>query len=218
MSFEAVEEIAVKEAIVIQQRLNLPKTVIEAKKLITEGRKLEDNGDYESAVTTYKAALSKWPQNADLANKISSLYLVQLRQNASAVHFAKKALQINPEEAKASLNAAIGLANMQKRQEAQQYFDQSVSGESPVREALLSYAVFSEEHKVYDAAIRILAKHDRIYGENLDSMLAQARILDKLGHSEDASEKYQSILLSGFRVPPDLKKYINGRIAFSQQQ
>ncbi len=217
LTFEAVEEIAVEEAIIIQQRQNLPKTVIEAKKLISKGKKLENDGDYENAINHYNDAFTKWPQNSELANKISSIYLVQLRQNANAVHYAKKAVEIDSQNMKASLNAAIGLANMRKYDEAQQYFDQSISGKNPSKESLLSYAVFSEERQLYDSAIKLLQKHDMMHGENLNSMLAHARILDKQGSYDEASEKYTTILLSGFRIPPDLKKYINGRIALSKQ-
>ena len=41
-------------------------------------------------------------------------------------------------------------------------------------------------------------------------------ILDKQGNHEAATEKYKKILLSGYRIPPDLEKYIKGRVAFNQ--
>ncbi|NOQ46324.1 MAG: energy transducer TonB, partial [Desulfobulbaceae bacterium] len=79
-----------------------------------------------------------------------------------------------------------------------------------------SYAVFSEEQKQYDGALKLLGKHDTLYGADLNSMIATARIYDKQAKSEDATKAYKAVLLSGFRVPPDLKKYIKGRIALSQ--
>ncbi|MFZ5797434.1 MAG: AMIN domain-containing protein [Desulfobulbus sp.] len=216
LSFEADENIAVQEAIVIQQQMNVPPEVAEAKKILQKGRELEKNGSYEDAVEAYTEALAKWPDNDRLANKIASLYLVYLRQNAKAVYFAKQALQTNSKNAGAALNAAIALANMQENKEAQQYFAQSVSGDKPSREALLSYAVFSEEQKLYDGAITLLDKVDNLYGQSVDSMIAYARILDKKGNHAAATEKYKAILLSGFQIPPDLKKYINSRIALNQ--
>ena len=55
-----------------------------------------------------------------------------------------------------------------------------------------------------------------LYGANLDSMVAYARLLDKKGSQDAATEKYKSILLSGYQIPPDLRKYINSRIALNQ--
>jgi type IV pilus assembly protein PilQ len=216
LSFQADETMVAQEAIIIQQQQNIPPEVIEAKQIVQKGREAEKKENYETAVTLYTEAWEKWPENARLANKIASLYLVYLRQNAKAAFYARQALEVDSDNRSAALNAAIALANMQQYQEAQQYFDQSVSGEKPSKEALLSYAVFSETQKEYQAAITLLDKFNGIYGENLDSMLASARILDKMGNHQAATEKYNKILLSGFRVPPDLEKYIKGRIAFNQ--
>lgn len=216
LSFEADENIAIQEAIVIQQQMNIPPEVVEAKKTVQQGRNHEKNGNYEDAITAYTEAFAKWPDNDRLANKIASIYLVQLRQNAQAAHYAKQALQINDQNANAALNAAIALANMQEFKEAQQYFDQSVSVGSPSREALLSYAVFSEEQKQFEGAIKLLDKFESLYGRTVDSMIAYARILDKQGNHEAATEKYKAILLSGYRLPPDLAKYIKSRIALNQ--
>lgn len=216
LSFEPDTTVTAQEAIIIQQRQSMSKELIKAKQLIGQARKLEKKEEYESAIRRYEQALDLWPDNARLANRIASIYLVRLRQNAKAVYFAKKALKLDPDNSAAALNAAIGLANMQEYKEAQQYFDQSVSMEKPSSEALLSYAVFSEERKKYDGALKLLRKHDALYGQNLDSMVATARILDKMGKHEKAGEQYKAILLSGYRIPPDLAKYIQGRIALSQ--
>ncbi|BCO10350.1 hypothetical protein GF1_27260 [Desulfolithobacter dissulfuricans] len=216
LSFEADEKLTAQEAIVIQQRENIPKRIIEARQLIARARQAETKENYETAVQAYTEALGKWPENGRLANKIASLFLVQLHQNAKAAYYAKKALAADPTYTAAALNAAIALANMQMNHEAQQYFDQSVSVARPSAEALLSYAVFSEEQQKYEAALKLLGKHDRLYGETLNSMIAEARILDKMGQREAATKKYRAILLSGYRVPPDLKKYIAGRVALDQ--
>jgi len=125
---------------------------------------------------------------------------------------------VNSKNTGAALNAAIALANMHENKEAQQYFAQSVSGDKPSREALLSYAVFSEEQKLYDGAITLLDKADKLHGQSADSMVAYARILDKKGDHAAATEKYKAILLSGYQIPPDLKKYINSRIALNQSK
>lgn len=216
LSFEADEELTVQEALIIQRQQSLPPAVVDAKKLIAKGRKAEKRGNVETAVKMYETALKKWPQNDRLANKIAAVYLVQLRQNAKAVYFADKALAADKANSSAALNAAIAHANMQENSQAQQYFDQSVSVGKPTREALLSYAVFSEEQNRYDASMKLLQKYEELYGQSLDSMVARARILDKQGEHDSATEAYRAILLAGFRVPPDLKKFITGRISISQ--
>ena len=215
LNFEADEKVAAKEAIVIQQQMNITPEVAAAKQSVQKGREQEKNGNYEEAVKSYLEAFAKWPDNDRLANKISSIYLVYLRQNAKAVFYAKQALQVNSKNSGAALNAAIALANMHENKEAQQYFAQSVSMDKPAREALLSYAVFSEEQKLYDGAITLLNKVEKLYGQSVESMITYARILDKKGESAQATEKYKEIMLSGYQIPPDLQKYINSRIALN---
>lgn len=77
----------------------------------------------------------------------------------------------------------------------------------------MSFAAFSENNGQNEAALKLINKFNTYYGENLESMIAKARILDKLGKTEDASKQYQSILSSGFQLRSDLKKYIEGRLA-----
>ncbi|MDH4317348.1 MAG: AMIN domain-containing protein [Desulfobulbaceae bacterium] len=213
LSFEADPGLAGKESIVIQQQLNLPPEVINAKKIIGEAVEMANKGEYETAIAKYKDAFALWPDNAELANLISSIYLVKLNQNANAAFFAKKALEIEPANNGAALNAAISLANMHNYNEARVYFDQAVSSAKPKKEALMSYAVFAEQQEHHDAAIKLIQKHNALYGNNVDSMLAEARLLDKMGKYSEATDKYTSILLSGFHIPMDLRKYINGRVS-----
>ena len=52
-----------------------------------------------------------------------------------------------------------------------------------------------------------------LYGDSLDTMISRARILDKEGNSEKAVAEYRAILLSGYQLPADLKRYIKGRLA-----
>jgi len=211
LSFEADEEMVVQESLIIQQQENLPAEIVEAKKILAQGRKAEKNGNIEFALKLYEEAFKKWPKNARLANKIAATYLVQLRQNAKAAYFAGKALVLDKNNTSAALNAAIANANMQENRVAQQYFDQSVSVGKPTREALLSYAAFSEKQKNYAAAANLLEKHDKLFGQNLPSMLSRARILDKMGETDAATESYKAILFAGFQVPGDLKKFIKDR-------
>ena len=208
LTFEVNDEIISQESIIIKQEKDTPPEQLEAKKLIANGRAAEKKGDVETAVRFYEKALSKWPENTKLATKISTTYLAKLSQNAKAVFYAKKALKADKKNSAAALNAAIGNANMEEYRQAQQYFDQSVNTGKPSREALISYAAFSERQRQYDAALRLLEKLEDLYGKDLNSMVAQARIYDSLGDSGAARKEYNAILHAGFRVPPDLKKFI----------
>ena len=124
----------------------------------------------------------------------------------------KRLLLLTKKNSSAALNAAIGHANMEENRQAQQYFDQSVNNGKPSPQALISYAAFSERQQQHDAALRLLDKFDELYGKNLNSMVSHARILDKQGNQGAASKIYKAILYSGFRVPPDLKKFILNKI------
>ncbi len=201
--------------ITIKQEQHIPPAMLEAKKLIARGRMAEKKGNLENAVQLYEKALTRWPKNAKLANKISAIYLAKLNQNAKAVYFAKKALAANKKNSGAALNAAIGHANMKENRQAQRYFDQSINTGKPSREALISYAAFSERQKQYNAALRLLGKLNELYGQDLNSMVAQARILDAQGNHAAARKIYKSLLYAGFRIPPDLKNFIMNKIKYN---
>jgi type IV pilus assembly protein PilQ len=208
-------------SIVIKQGDVSPQTeeLTEGKKLVAQATRLEQSGNLEQAVTLYEKAFHGWPKNPEkaiLANKIATVYLARLNQNAKAVYFAKQALDLDKKNTEAALTAAIGLANMGESSQAQQYFDQSVSiGKKPSQEALINYALFSERHQQYEAALRLLQKYDELYGESLDSMISRARILDQQGRRGEADQVYNALLHAGFQVPPDLRAFIMGRIRSS---
>nr|WP_320010967.1 secretin and TonB N-terminal domain-containing protein [uncultured Desulfobulbus sp.] len=213
LSFEADSAVIEKEALVIQQQERQSEEVVEAKQIIARGLKAEKRKDFETAVGIYEQALEKWRKNVELANKISAIYLVQLQQNAKAMYFSQQALKIDPKNEIALLHAGIACANMLDTSKADQYFARSVQAKKPMRESLLNYAAFKEEHNAYTPALSLLERHDLLYGKSLDSMIAAARISDKMGNTRKANKLYQGILTSGFRLPPDLAKYIQGRVA-----
>ncbi len=206
-SVEKVESISVK------QRLETPKEVVEAKKLLLQAGNAEKNGQYEKALSLYETAYANWPENAQLASRISSLCLVRLGMNAKAEHYAKAALNLEPDNASAALQAAIASANMKKIDAAKAYFDRAISGANPPSEALLSYAAFAEECESYNGALTLLGKNADLYGDTLDTLVSKARIFDKAGNTAKAIEAYNAVLLSGYEVPADLRRFIEGRIA-----
>ncbi len=201
------------EAISVKQRLETPKGVVEAKTMIQQANAAEKSGQLEKALSLYESAFNNWPENGQLASRIASLCLTQLGLNAKAVHYAKATLTLEPANAGAALQAAIGSANMKKTEAAKAYFDLAISGETPPSEALISYASFAEEYQSYNGAMALLARHEALYGDTLDTLVAKARILDKLGHSAQAVAAYNAVLLSGYTVPEDLQQFIKGRIA-----
>ena len=133
--------------------------------------------------------------------------------NAKAVYFAKESLKIDPRNSQAALYAAIGLANMNQIAEATDYFSQSVSAPTPMKEALISYASFSEQNGQPESALKLIAKYNTLYGESVDTMVAKARIYDKMGQKEKANEQYRALLASGYQLVPGLKQYIQARLA-----
>ena len=201
------------EALSVKKRLETPKGVVEAKTLIQQANAAEKSGQFEKALSFYEKAFGFWPDNSQLASHISSLCLIQLGLNAKAVHYAKATLNLEPANGGAALQAAIGSANMKKTEAAKTYFDLAISGEPPASEALISYASFAEEYQSYNGALALLARHEALFGDTLDTLVTKARILDKLGLPAQAVAAYNAVLLSGYPVPEDLQQFIKGRIA-----
>ncbi len=213
LSFKADAAVIEKETLVIQQQERQSAGMVEAKEFISKGIQAEKREDFENAVSFYERGLEKWPKNISLGNKISAIYLVRLQQNAKALYFAQRTLKVDPKDQVALLHAGIACANMQDTAQADQYFSRSVQTMKPLQEALMNYAAFKEDRKSYREALALLSRHDQLYGKSLDSMVASARITDKMGSRLQADTLYQAILNSGFQVPPDLKKYIQGRVS-----
>lgn len=212
LSIKADLELIEQESLVVEQIENVSVEVNKSKELILKARELEGKEKFEEAATVYADALKLWPDNENISNRLATLYLVNLGMNAKAVHYAKESLKHNPKNSQAALYAAIGSANMQRTSEASEYFAQSISQSPPMREALVSYAAFSENIGKNEEAIKLLEKYHSHYGETLDTMVAKARLLDKLNLFKEGTLQYKAILASGFQIRPDLRKFIEGRI------
>jgi type IV pilus assembly protein PilQ len=201
-----------QEALIIEQSAAQSPEIMQSKELIRKARIEEQSDNIEKAVVLYEQALKLDPKNAKLANRIAMLYLANLRINAKAVYFAKESLKIEPKNSQAALYAAIGLANMNQIAEATDFFAQSISDKTPKKEALISYASFSEQNGQPDAALKLIAKYTAVYGESVETMVAKARIFDKKGQKDKASEQYRALLASGYPLVPGLKEYIQSRL------
>jgi len=213
LAFEADVEVIAQETLVIEKSAGQRKEIQEAKALLLTAQKHEDLNEFENAASVYAKALELWPENSVVSSRLAALYLVNLGINAKAVFYAKQSLKNDPKNTHAALYAAIGLANMQQISEASDYFSQSISGTPPMKEALFSYAAFSENNGQNDAALKLYKKYESHYGETIDTMVAKARILDKQGLPKEATKQYHAVLASGFQLRPDLKKFIEGRLA-----
>ena len=204
------------EKLQVVQKMEMSPEVLEARKLTRAARALEKQEEYEDALALYEKAFDMSPKNGKLAARLASLYLVHMGMNAKAVFFGKEALKIDENDQTSALYTAIGLANMKRNAEAKEYFELAVSSPRPDSEALISYAMFSEENANYLDALLLLARHEDQYGDSIDTMIARARILDKEGNTEKAAAEYRAILLSGYQLPADLTRYIKGRLAMEQ--
>lgn len=213
LTVEADTEIVEQDALVIEQSANLSKEVLAAQELLRKGQLADESENYEEAADLYEQANKLWPTNAKISNRLATLYLVNLGVNAKAVHYAKESLKQEPANTRAALYAAVASANMQRNQDAIEYFTQSISGTPPMKEALISYATFCENSGRHDQAITLLDKYNAAYGETVDTMISKARIFDKMGNAEKATQQYKAIIASGFPLAPDLKKFIHGRLA-----
>ena len=215
LTFEADVEVIEQEALIIRQSVNQPAEIMQAKELLRRGGIEEQNNDIEDAIVMYEQALALWPNNDKISNKLASLYLVELGNNTKAVHFAKESLKINKENYQAALYAAIASANMDKVSEAMNYFAMSINGTPPLKEALLSYAAFSEEKNQPEAALKLLDRYAEVYSDTIDTMISRARIYDSMGLSSKATEQYKTLLYSGYQLVPGLKQYIRDRLTLN---
>ncbi len=213
LEIETDQELLDQETLIVEQADNTPREIMEAKEALRIAKLKEKSGDYEEAAHQYEKALELWKDNARIANRLATLYLANLKNNAKAIYFARKSLQIKADNPRAALYAAIASANMEKRADAIEYFNQSVSSSPPMKEALLSYAAFSENTGNLDSAFDLLTKYNEFYGDTAQTMLSKARILDNQGKTKEANAQYNMLLNSGFAIRPDLKKYIMNRLA-----
>lgn len=201
------------DAIAVTKRLELPREQVEARELLRQAAALDKRGAHLEALAAYEKALALWPDNSQLAERLANLNLAQLGNNPRALHFARQALRHDPHRHQAALIAAIAAANMQRGGEAKAYFDRAINSPRPQPEALISYAAFAEEHDSPHGALALLARHNQLYGDNLETMITRARLLDQTGAGGPAVDEYRAILFSGYELPEDLRRYIQARIA-----
>ncbi len=216
LAFEADIAVMEEETLVIEKTASHTPEVMQAKELMARASALEKKKEHEQAVDLYLQALKLWPENSRISNRLATIYLADLGMHAKALFYAKESLRLDPGDNRAALYAGIAAANMHRLAEAKEYFTQAISGVPPMREALLSYAAFSENNGLNEPALKLIESYHQYYSEDVDTMVAKARLLDKLDRQVEANRQYRSVLASGFQLRPDLRKYIEGRLAAQQ--
>jgi type IV pilus assembly protein PilQ len=216
LSFEADVEVIEQEALIIQQGTPQSKEIMQAKELLRKAKIEMQKDNIEDAALLYEQAFTLWPQNAKISNRLAAIYLVNLGMNAQSIHFAKETLKIDKKSYQAALYAAIASANMDQIPEAMEYFSQSINGTPPLKEALISYAVFSEKQDQPEAALKLLNRYSEVYSDNVNTMSSKARLYDALGKTKQATEQYKKLLYSGYQIVPGLKNYIRDRLTMNK--
>lgn len=199
--------------LIIEDNIQQSAGILKAKQLLQQAQLLEKQDNLEDAVVLLDEAARLWPKNTKITDRLAAICLVNLGQNGQAAHYADISLKQNPGNHSAALYAAIANANMKRLSLANEYFIRSISSTPPMKEALLSYAAFSENNNMNDAALKLLNKYKKYYGENLSTMITSARIHDKQGKTTVANAEYRSILASGYQLSPDLRRYIQARLS-----
>jgi type IV pilus assembly protein PilQ len=101
---------------------------------------------------------------------------------------------------------------MERTAEALECFAQSISDDPPKKEALISYAAFTENNDRLEQSLKLLDTYGSYYGDTVQTLVSKARIFDKLGNRTKAKEQYRSLLASGLQMRPDLKAYVESRV------
>lgn len=196
----------------VRQRLEHQPERVQARELIKQASEQDARGNHTTALNLYEKALNLWPDNVRLAERVATIYLAHMGNNARAHHFARLALRHEGNNDRIALIAAIAAANMQRSADAKEYFDLSISRPQPAAEALVSYAAFAEEHDSPKGALALLKRYNKLFGDSLETMIAKARLYERIDDSQQAMEQYRAILLSGYDLPQDLEDYIQHRI------
>jgi type IV pilus assembly protein PilQ len=148
-----------------------------ARDLILKGHNLEQEGRIEEALKYYEKAFAAWKKNIDLIKKTAYLHY-NLAQYARSYFYAKEGLKLNMKDAEVALYAALSAAQMNKKDEAELFFEASVNGEPKLPEAFYNYGLFLEQEGKFTDALRVYEMHEEIFGPSLEVSLAIAKVLE----------------------------------------
>lgn len=215
VTFEAPDPDLVAQ---INEQLSQSPEVIEAKMYIKQANELTQKKQLPAALETYKKAYVLWPDDIGLVKRIARFCLTEMGNYICAEDYARKALALDENDSEAIVQMALTLANM-GNDEAEIFFKKATQGKRPDPEALLNFAAYLENKGTNDQALKVLTQYESIYERTLSTMIAKARIYDKENQPDKAEEIFETIIMySGFDLPPDLEKFIKGRLALRDTQ
>ena len=186
---------------------------VAAQKHVNKALKAEKHKDYYTAYTHYRAAADLWPTNISLAKKVASLALGVEDDEITAYNYAKRVLELDPEDSEAATMAAVALARMDKEKEARVYFERAMASPNVGYKALYNYAVFHFSHGEYRDCLRLIARIEAKFPLNADVMLLKARCYEGLGEKEKAVAQYRSVLHGGKGIPAEAVMFAQERLA-----
>ncbi len=186
-----------------------------ATQLIEKAEKAEKKGNLAKAAHLLEKAVSIWPDNTELLKKAA---VVSLKNDdeLNGYNFARKVLEIEPDDSAAATIAAVALARMNKPGEAQTYFEKALSGNNPDLETLWNYAVFLFSHNDFRNALRLITRIESNYSLSPDLMMMKARSYESLNQTARAINEYRSIITAGRQIPPDMLEFAKSRLAALQ--
>nr|MBF0220829.1 hypothetical protein [Desulfobulbaceae bacterium] len=215
VTFEAPDQDLVAQ---INEQLSQPAEVVEAKMHIKKASELAQKQQLTAALDSYKKAFMLWPDNISLIKRIARFCLAEMGNYICAEDYGRKALALDESDSEAIVQMALTLANMDNT-EAEIFFEKATQGERPDPDALLNFAAYYENKGANEQALELLTRYESIYERTLATMIAKARIYDKENQPDKAEEIFETIILyTGFELPPDLEKFIKGRLALRDTQ
>lgn len=182
-----------------------------ARGLILKGHNLEQEGRIKEALVYYEKAFSAWKKNLDLIKKTAYLHY-SLEQYARSYFFAKEAMKLNMKDAEAALYAALSAAQMDKKDEAELFFEAAINGEPKLPEAFYNCGLFLEQEGKFTDALHVYEKHEEIFGPSLEVSLAIAKVFEAKNRDSEACKRYRSISFSGFPMDEATESMIQQKV------
>ncbi len=190
--------------------------VVAAQKHVNVALAAEKHKDYYTAYSNYRAAADLWPTNVSLAKKVASLALGVEDDELTAFNYAKRVLELDPEDSEAATMAAVALARMGKEKQARVYFERAMASPKISYKTLYNYAVFHFSHGEYRQCLRLINRIEAQFPLNADVMLLKARAYEGLGDVEKAVAEYQSVINAGKGVPAEAVMFAQERLTALQ--
>ncbi len=191
--------------------------IVQAQELIKKAASQERHGNELGAYETLRKAAKLWPDSFKLNEKLASMALKH-GDLLAAYNYAKEALKIDPKSSEAAGIAAIALAQMERFEDARNYFEMAMAGK-PTKDILWNYAVFLFSQGNYRQALRLINRIEARYQVEPEVIMLKAQCYEYLSKPKQAIVEYRTILASGRGISKDMVQFAQIRIrALSQGQ